>query len=342
MPSDRGVDALKNGKVAVILLAGGVGSRLGWKGPKGTFPITPYRKQTLFQLFTHKIEAANRCFGHNIPVAILTSKSNREETEKYFANTGFIVCEQGQLPYLDESYKPLPYDGPDGNGGVFNVLEQQGVLKKWEEQGVRLIATVLVENPLADPVDPRWINFHLDGDYDLTLKVIQKESPEEKVGLLVEKEGHLGVVEYHELEQKEGFDFANISLLLINLSTAKEAAKGIGLLPLHLQWKEIKKGLWGWKQERYIFDNFIFAKRIAPLLYPREKTFVPLKTIDDLEKVQRALSKRERDILKEVTESSVDEAIQEIDPSFYYPTADLKKRWHGRKIEKAPYIDGET
>jgi len=341
LPFQPGLEALKNGKVAVVLLAGGLGSRLGWEGPKGTFPITPYRKKTLFQLFSDKIEAASHCFGHKIPVAILASKNNIDETKSCFKQSDFSICEQGELPYLDEHHQPLPYFGPDGNGGVFHVLERQGLLQKWEEAGVELITTLLVENPLADPVDPQWISFHLNGHYDLTLKVIRKDSPDEKVGLLVENNGHLQIVEYNELEKKEGFDFANISLLLMNLSIARESAKKIDLLPLHLQWKKIKEGLWGWKQERYIFDNFMFAKKIAPLLYPREKTFVPLKTIDDLEKVQRALSKREREILGEIIGMPVDDSIQEIDPSFYYPTPNLKKRWHGRTIEKTHYIDGE-
>ncbi len=341
LPDQLGIEALKEGKVAVVLLAGGVGSRLGWDGPKGTFPVTPVRQHSLFQLFADKIKAASLCYGKAIPVAILTSKGNTQATKEFFKGKDFIICEQGELPYLDENKDPLPFSGPDGNGGVFKVLEENGALKKWEESGVKLLTTVLVENPLADPVDPRWIDFHLRGGYELTLKVIRKNSPVEKVGLLVEKEGELRVVEYNEMEEKEGFDFANISLLLMNLSFARLAAQNTFQLPLHLQWKKIKEGQWGWKQERYIFDHFPLAKKIGPIVYPREKTFVPLKERDDLERVKRALSERERGILQEITGVPIDTDVLEIDPRFYYPTPDLKTHWLGKSVGKTPYIDGD-
>jgi len=342
LPEELGIAALKKGKVAVILLAGGVGSRLGWEGPKGTFPVTPFRKRTLFQLFTDKIKAASLSFGKEIPVAVLTSKGNTKATQEAFTGTNFTICEQGELPYLDKENHPLPYFGPDGNGTVFQVLENEGILKKWEESGVELVTVVLVDNPLADPIDTRWIDFHLRGGFDLTLKVIKKESPEEKVGLLVMTDHGLQVVEYNEIDDKTGLDYANISLLLMNLSFARECAAYIDRLPLHRQWKEIEKNVWGWKQERYIFDHFPLTEKIAPLLYSREQTFVPLKQRDDLEKVRRALSQKERKILQKITGTKIDEAVLEIDPRFYYPTPELLNKWNGQSVGKGPYIDGDN
>ena len=48
---ETGKALISAGKVAALTVAGGQGTRLGYNAPKGTFPITPVRKKTLFQYF---------------------------------------------------------------------------------------------------------------------------------------------------------------------------------------------------------------------------------------------------------------------------------------------------
>ena len=52
-----GADAMAAGEVGVILVAGGSGTRLGFEGPKGTFPIGPVSSASLFQIHAEKIVA---------------------------------------------------------------------------------------------------------------------------------------------------------------------------------------------------------------------------------------------------------------------------------------------
>src|SRR5271154_6050778 len=52
-----GEAALRAGRVAAFTVAGGQGTRLGYDGPKGTFPVTPVTNHTLFQVFAEKIIA---------------------------------------------------------------------------------------------------------------------------------------------------------------------------------------------------------------------------------------------------------------------------------------------
>ncbi len=85
-----GTDAIAAGEVGVILVAGGSGTRLGFEGPKGTFPIGPVSSVSLFQIHAEKIVALGRRFGHVIPLYIMTSPENHEATVEFFrANDQF-------------------------------------------------------------------------------------------------------------------------------------------------------------------------------------------------------------------------------------------------------------
>jgi hypothetical protein len=50
-----GEEALRAGRVAAFTVAGGQGTRLGYDGPKGTFPVSPVLGKTLFQVFAEKL-----------------------------------------------------------------------------------------------------------------------------------------------------------------------------------------------------------------------------------------------------------------------------------------------
>jgi len=58
----KGIDALKQGKVGAVLLAGGQGTRLGFDGPKGTYNMGETREVSIFELQMNNIkEVANAC-----------------------------------------------------------------------------------------------------------------------------------------------------------------------------------------------------------------------------------------------------------------------------------------
>ncbi|AYV75307.1 MAG: hypothetical protein Terrestrivirus1_181 [Terrestrivirus sp.] len=288
-----GENALKNSKFAVILLAGGTGSRLGWNGPKGTYPIVTTPTQNLFQLFSDKIDTTSKKYNVTIQVAVMTSPENHSETVQALNRKDWSFCPQKVLPYLGKNGVDIIPNkmGPDGNGGVFSVLNDYGILEKWKNNGITMVFVLPIDNPLANPVDEKLISIHLANQNDLTVKVIERLSPEEKIGVFVKTGDGLRIVEYSECEKDIEYPYGNPGLYLFSLDSAIEAANRVDELPIHLQFKKIENDLWGYKQEKFIFDNFQFAKKIGGIIYPRELIFAPLKSSEDIEYVREALSK---------------------------------------------------
>lgn len=142
---ESGLSLLQNGQVGALLLAGGMGTRLGWEGPKGTYPITLIRKKSLFQLFAERTLFASKLANRELPLAIMTSSRNDEETRTFFRKNGYFGLREEQvdffvqdnLPFLDrEGHLFLTKggtlaQGPDGNGDAlfsrtFPLLEKMG------------------------------------------------------------------------------------------------------------------------------------------------------------------------------------------------------------------------
>ncbi|HTP57459.1 MAG TPA: UTP--glucose-1-phosphate uridylyltransferase, partial [Spirochaetia bacterium] len=118
-----GEDLIRRGKTGVITVAGGQGSRLGFDGPKGMFPISPIRKKTLFALHAEKLLAARRWYGAQIPWLIMTSPANRADTEDYFRAEGWFGLGAGSVIFFSQG--TFPTLSPDGrllmapDGGLF-------------------------------------------------------------------------------------------------------------------------------------------------------------------------------------------------------------------------------
>lgn len=308
---------LRQGKVGCILLAGGQGTRLGFPGPKGMFPICPEEQKTLFHFFAEQVVLREKDANREFFIAIMTSPENHIATVEFFRQNELLkhvdFFTQPTLPLLDGAGELLVnavgevLQGPDGNGSVFGAFIDAGIKTKWEQQGVEIVTVVPVDNPLADPFDPELVGYLADGQYDLAVKAILREDPKENVGVLVEQEGKIHVIEYSELpnEEKEARDenglllhrCANITLLALKLKTIKNYD-----LPLHLAHKAIKTKNDpnplkpnAWKFEKFIFDIFPLIERIGVLVYPREECFAPLKNLtgsDSVAIVQEALKRR--------------------------------------------------
>jgi ADP-heptose:LPS heptosyltransferase len=265
---------------ALVILAGGQGTRLGYDGPKGTFHVLG---KSLFQWIVQKAPPS-------MPIAVMTSPLNHQETVQFFAekhNFGRdIWCfEQTVLPLLDAQYRPV-FAGPDGNGCVFQRLVATGWVERMRQQGVDTVVFLPVDNPLADPADGAWIGRHRRQNSDLTVKCIRRAPREAGLGLLVEEEGRLAVVEYVDLTRAEidspAFAYAYIGQFAASLSFIERAAQVD--LPLH--WIR-KQGLW--KRERFVFDAFVAATRAEAICYPREICYAPLKSREQLAAVEQAL-----------------------------------------------------
>ena len=374
-----GLQLLEEGKVAALIVAGGQGTRLGFDGPKGAFPVTPVKKKTLFQLFAEKTVAASKMAGRALPLAIMTSPHNHEKTLAFFKGHGDFGLEPGQaaffsqsfLPFLNESGNLFLEDksrvamGPDGNGAALHILAASGLAHRWRAAGIEFIQFLFVDNPLADPYDLELAGACCRLGDDIAVKCVDRGAADEKVGLIVSHQGRLRVVEYTEFPLQEWtalredgtlrHRLANIGRYCFSLSFIERLVKEapLGTLPLHLAKKKApvasRSGMpdWplepnSWKFERYIFDVFPYAQRTHALVSPREECYAPLKNSSgehSIDSVQRALQFRDKQIFSIITGRAPEERTFELAQQFYYPSPALTAKWKGQSLPQTTYIE---
>jgi len=302
-----GEEAIKKGLVAVVTVAGGQGTRLGFKGPKGGLQITPVRHKYLFQIFAEKILAAQHRYSAYIPWYIMTSSNNHEETLNFLERHRFFGLEKVELmtqdvfPCVDKRGKILMESpssiamSPSGHGGVFKALKKNGVFEKNEGKNIQLVSYHQVDNPLARVIDPYFIGFHILKHSEMSSKIVVKEATDEKVGVFCEVDGRLSVVEYSDLPEKLAsereqsgrlkFYAGNIALHLIDRTFIEKINAESDLLPLHRAYKKIKTMSSddmedvpnGYKFELFVFDALPFAKNALLFEVARKDEFSPIK-----------------------------------------------------------------
>lgn len=319
---------LKQGRVGCIVLAGGDGSRLGWPGPKGTFPISLIQRKTLFEMLIEKVTAASLYYECSLSCAVMTSPLNHEVTRRCFPPE-IELFSQGLLPLLDENKQPLAEKRPSGNGEVWKYFSCSPIYQNWKQKGIEYIQVIPIDNPLAEPFDPNQIGIHAKTKAEITLKVVEKLHPEEAVGVIGEKEGKPCVVEYLE-NPPQSWHLANTGLFSFHMSFV-DRVKSLSL-PLH-EVKKFAEGKIVYKSEYFIFDLLSYSEKTEMILYPREETFAPLKTRQDIQHVQRAMLHKDRKIFEAVTGNRCGEETIELHPEFYYPGPNFLKQWRGKSCK---------
>ncbi|KAF2627505.1 nucleotide-diphospho-sugar transferase [Macroventuria anomochaeta] len=233
---DIGLDLIAENKVAVVLMAGGQGTRLGSSDPKGCFDIGLPSKKSLFQLQGERIAKAEllakKKHGKDsvtIPWYVMTSGPTRKPTEQFFEKNNYfglkkdnvVVFEQGVLPCISNDGKILLESkskvavAPDGNGGIYQALIQSGVIQDMGKRGIQHIHAYCVDNCLVKVADPLFIGFSASKNVDIATKVVRKRNAKESVGLILQKNGKPDVVEYSEIDNEtaEAKDSKNPELL---------------------------------------------------------------------------------------------------------------------------------
>lgn len=208
---------LRDGAVAVFTVAGGQGTRLGYDGPKGTFPGTPVTGKPLFACIAEWLTAARLRYGRAVPWYIMTSPLNHEPTVSFFGENGFFGLDerdvmffsQGVLPSLDmETGRLLLADrgeiatNPDGHGGSLKALHHSGALADMKKRGVRHLSYTQIDNPLCRAIDPVFLGLHAsapDSSGEMSSKMVAKTDPSEKVGVFCAAGGKTRVIEYSDL-----------------------------------------------------------------------------------------------------------------------------------------------
>ena len=301
-----GERSFQNGEVAFLTVAGGLGTRLGFDGPKGLFPVTPVTGKTLFQVFSEKLRALQQRYGRTFHWLIMTGEETDKATREAFRKNRWYdeaylhIFKQGTLPAFSTDKQPLlNEDGsivclPDGHGGVFKALKQADLLSLLETKGIQTLSYFQVDNPLVRLDDTLFLGAHLHQKSEFSTKVVAKTHPEERVGLFVQVGGQLRLVEYSEFppslqaaRDKDGllkYRWGNTAIHLLSTNFVQACANRE--LPYHVCRKKIKA--WdpisktvqtteGFKLEHFIFDALPQAKN--PLLWEvaREEEFSPVK-----------------------------------------------------------------
>jgi UDP-N-acetylglucosamine/UDP-N-acetylgalactosamine diphosphorylase len=212
---ERGNNLLRAGKVAAFLVAGGQGTRLGYDGPKGEFPVTPIKKKPLFEVFAEQLLAWSRDAGKAIPWYIMTSDANDAATRAFFAKHQHFGCapsdvfffQQGMMPAFDMlghmllAAKDSLALSPDGHGGSLRALQKSGALADMRKRGIEHLSYFQVDNPLVHCIDPLFLGLHDITGSEMSSKTIPKAGPLEKVGNFVTGDGTLQVIEYSDLPE---------------------------------------------------------------------------------------------------------------------------------------------
>lgn len=307
--------ALYRGEVAVLLVAGGQGSRLGFEHPKGMYPVGPVSNASLFQIHSEKVLALRRAFWDKpIPFLIMTSPQNDAETKAFFAEHQYFGLPkeevhffvQGTMPALDLASGKLLmeapsrlFTSPNGHGGTLLALEESGLLDRLRAQGVRHVFYFQVDNPLVKVADPLFLGHHRSVSSEASSKVIPKLGPEDKLGNLVLIDGRCSIIEYSDLPRELGratepngelrFRTGSPAIHIFDVDFLARVLKGAARIPFHVARKKVpylaadgKTTVQPEKENALKFEMFIFdalprADRWAVVETPRREEFEPLK-----------------------------------------------------------------
>ena len=290
-----GQSALEAGKIGMILVAGGQGTRLGVDYPKGMFPIGPVSDRTLYQMHFEKVLGRSRQFGATIPLYVMTSPPTHHATTQFLTENNFfgiapdnvkIFC-QGVMPAVDENGKLLLEEkgrvavSPDGHGGTLAALVNSGCLTDAKQRGVEHLFYGQVDNPMIQICDPALVGYHLNSGSEMSSQVVRKNDPTQKVGNVVEVDGKVHIIEYSDLPEHYARQTnadgslklwaGSIAVHVFSVDFLKRSSDQSDSLPFHRAHKKVsfldKAGQLvkpdqpnAFKFERFIFDLLPFAE----------------------------------------------------------------------------------
>ncbi len=316
-----GIQAIRQGKVAALLLAGGMGTRLGLDKPKGELNVGVNRELYLFECLIRNLMDVTERAGVSIPLYIMTSEKNNDETIRFFKEHDFFGYKPEDVSFfVQEMAVAVDYDGkllmeepgrlatsPNGNGGWFSSLAKSGLLEDIHNRGVEWINIFSVDNVLQRICDPTFIGATLLSGKVSGSKVVRKVDAYEKMGVLCLEDGRPSVVEYYEMskEMAEATDdkgnllyaFGVILNYLFRVDKLEEIVENY--LPVHIVEKKIPcidaqgkpvnpKEPNGYKFETLVVDMIRMLEDNLPYEVIREKEFAPIKNLHGVDSLDSA------------------------------------------------------
>lgn len=306
-----GDEIIKNNEYAVVTMAGGQGTRLGHKGPKGTFKINVNDEgKYLFQIIVENLQKAEKEYNVTIPWYIMVSEENEKDTKEFLKEHNYFgypenkvkLFVQGKLPLIDTNGQlildknKLIKEASDGNGSIYNSMKRNGIIEDMKNEGIKWIFVGGVDNILLNIVDPILTGVTIKENNLIASKSVVKKNPKEKVGIFCKADGKPSAIEYTELteEMAEKKDengelfFGEVNILSHLYSIKALEQLGDITLPYHVAFKksnylnedqkfiEVDKPN-AYKFESFIFDAFKNYENMSILRVNREDEFAPIK-----------------------------------------------------------------
>lgn len=322
-----GMEAIKAGKLGAVLLAGGMGTRLGSDAPKGMYDIGISKPVYIFQRLIENLMKVVEKAGNYIQLFVMTSEKNHDATVGFFKEHDYFGYEPEYIAFFKQDMAPAAdFDGkvymeakdciatsPNGNGGWFLSMKKSGLLELVEKRGIEWLNVFAVDNVLQSIADPVFAGAVLEGGYSVGSKVIRKVSPQEKVGVMCTEDGRPSIVEYIELtedmltQRDENGEYAyNFGVILNYLFKVDKLVNLLERkLPYHKSAKKIPyineagelvkpEEPNGYKYEQFILDMIQMLDSCLPFEVVREKEFAPIKNktgVDSVESARELLKK---------------------------------------------------
>lgn len=324
--TNTGIEAIREGRVGAVLLAGGMGTRLGSDDPKGMYNVGLTRKLYIFECLINNLMDVVRQAGTYIHLFVMTSDKNNDTTISFLKEHEFFgykeeyvhffkqemsaaTDRQGKI-YLEEKGKMST--SPNGNGGWFVSLKKAGLIGFLQKEGIQWLNVFAVDNVLQRIADPCFIGATIQRGCVVGAKVVKKNAPDEKVGVICLEDGRPSVVEYYELTEElmnardaNGDPAYYFGLILNYLFSTDELLRvSEKNLPLHIVEKKIPcldeegnpvkpEEPNGYKYENLVLDMIHQMSSCLPFEVVREREFAPIKNMTGIDSVESA-----RELLK--------------------------------------------
>lgn len=317
----NGLETIRAGKVAAVLLAGGMGTRLGSDGPKGVYDIGLTRPVYIFERLISNLLDVVREADRWIYLFVMTSEKNHLETVTFMQEHDYFGYQPDHVVFFQQQMAPASdYDGrvymeekgriatsPNGNGGWFSSMERHGILDLIHREGIEWLNVFAVDNVLQRIADPEFVGAVVEEGVACGAKVIRKNARDEKVGVMCLNHGRPSIVEYYELSEEmmdavdaEGEPVYNFGVILNYLFREADLERIVSQeLPLHRVEKKIpyldEQGMQvkpeepnGYKYESLVLDMIEMLQDCLPYEVVREKEFAPIKNRTGVDSVESA------------------------------------------------------
>ena len=324
---NTGVQAIRSGKLGAVLLAGGMGTRLGSDSPKGMYDIGITKPVFIFQRLIENLLDVVKETETCIHLFIMTSDKNHEMTTAFLEEKEYFGYDKNFIHFFQQDMAPATdYEGkiyleekgklassPNGNGGWLTSMRNAGLLEFVHKEGIEWLNVFAVDNVLQRIADPLFLGAAIESGCTVGAKVVRKNDPDEKVGVMCLKNGHPSIMEYYDLTpelrdtlDENGERVYNFGVILNYLIEVKNAEQVMNqALPVHVVEKKIpyldENGILvkpekpnGYKFETLILDLIELMDQCLPFEVEREKEFAPIKNKTGVDSVEsaRALLKK--------------------------------------------------